>query len=66
MSPALLKMYVSFAGMAFMFLSLVIIYFSRYKLKGILKFVAAFIAYFLMATAGLIIFLVVFSGPTSG
>ncbi|MGM0899911.1 DUF2768 domain-containing protein [Mesobacillus maritimus] len=66
MSPALLKMYVSFAGMAFMFLSLIILYFSRYKLKGFFKFITAFIAYFFMAAAGIIIFLVVFSGPTSG
>jgi hypothetical protein len=65
LSPALLKMYVSFAGMGFMFLSLIILYFSRYKLKGFLKFITAVIAYFFMATAGLIIFFVVFSGPTS-
>jgi len=66
LSPALLKMYVSFAGMGFMFLSLIILYFSRYKLKGFFKFVTAVIAYFFMATAGLIIFFVVFSGPTTG
>ncbi|KKK37587.1 hypothetical protein WQ57_12685 [Mesobacillus campisalis] len=66
MSPALMKMWVSFAGMGFMFLSLISLYFSRYKLKGFFKAVTALIAYVLMIAAGLIIFLVVFSGPTIG
>jgi hypothetical protein len=66
LSPALMKMWVSFAGMGFMFLSLISLYFSRYKLKGFFKVVTALIAYVLMIAAGLIIFLVVFSGPTIG
>ena len=66
LSPALMKMYISFAGMGFMFLSLVSLYFSRYKLKGFFKGVVALIAYLLMIASGLIIFAVVFSGPTAG
>lgn len=65
MSPALLKMYVSFIGMGCMIVSLFAIYLSRFKLKGFFKIVTAVIAYLLMITAGLIIFFVVFSGPTS-
>ncbi|MBT2693256.1 DUF2768 domain-containing protein [Bacillus sp. ISL-55] len=65
MSPALLKMYISFVGMGSMILSLFAIYLSRYKLKGFFKIATAIIAYMLMILAGLIIFFVVFSGPTS-
>jgi hypothetical protein len=65
LSPALLKMYVSFLGMGFMIVSLFAIYLSRFKLKGFFKVVTAVIAYVLMIMAGLIIFFVVFSGPTS-
>ncbi|CAM3883105.1 DUF2768 domain-containing protein [Mesobacillus zeae] len=65
MSPGLLKMYVSFAGMASMGLSLLFLYFSRYKLKGTMKFITAFIAYILMIFAGIVIFIVVMSGPTN-
>ncbi|MBM4762133.1 DUF2768 domain-containing protein [Bacillus sp. B15-48] len=65
MSPAMLKMYISFAGMGFMFLSLITLYFSRYRLNGVLKLITGLVAYILMFAAGLIIFFVVFTGPTS-
>lgn len=65
MTPGMLKMYISFFGIAFMFLSVVLIYFSRYKLKGFFKTITAIIAYILMILAGLIIFFVVFSGPVA-
>ncbi|MBT2690004.1 DUF2768 domain-containing protein [Bacillus sp. ISL-47] len=66
MSPALMKMWVSLASMGFMFLSIILIYLSRFKLKaGILKVITATIAYILMIISGIIIVLVVFSGPTS-
>lgn len=61
MSPALLKMWISIAGMVFMFLAVLIIYLSRFKLKGILKIVAAWLAYMLMAISGLLIFFILFS-----
>ncbi|EKN67362.1 Protein of unknown function (DUF2768) [Schinkia azotoformans MEV2011] len=65
MTPGMLKMYISFFGIGFMFLSVVLIYLSRYKLKGIFKMITAVIAYILMILAGLIIFFVVFSGPVA-
>ncbi|GLB58002.1 DUF2768 domain-containing protein [Cytobacillus sp. NCCP-133] len=66
MSPSLMKMWISLASMGFMFLSIILIYFSRYKLKaGIFKAITAVIAYVLMIVSGIIIVLVVFSGPTS-
>lgn len=61
----MLKMYISFVGIGFMFLSVVLIYLSRYKLKGIFKMITAVIAYILMILAGIIIFFVVFSGPVA-
>ncbi|WNS74042.1 DUF2768 domain-containing protein [Bacillus sp. DTU_2020_1000418_1_SI_GHA_SEK_038] len=65
MSPSLMKMWISLASMGFMFISLLMIYLSRFKLGGILKVITAIIAYFLMVVSGIIIVLVVFSGPTS-
>ncbi|WP_033828541.1 DUF2768 domain-containing protein [Bacillus andreraoultii] len=66
MSIALTKMWISFAAMGFMFLSIVLIYLSRYKLKQkFFRIVTAIFAYGLMIYAGIIIFLIVFSGPTS-
>ncbi|GAA0347389.1 DUF2768 domain-containing protein [Bacillus carboniphilus] len=64
MTPALIKMWFSLGAMGLMFLAILSIYFSRYKLKGIFKFITAFIAYSLMIISGLIMVFVVFSGPT--
>lgn len=64
MSPALTKMWFSLSGMGFMFLSLIFIYFSRYKLKGVFRVITAIVAYALMILAGIIILIVVLSGPT--
>lgn len=60
----MLKMWISIAGMGFMVIAILLILFSRYKLKGIFKFIVAFIAYVFMILAGFIIILVIFSGPT--
>ena len=64
MSTSMLNMYISFAGIIFMFLALGLIMLSRYKLKGILAGVVAVLAYIFMILSGLIIFYIVFSGPT--
>lgn len=61
MSPAMIKMWISVAGMGFMFLSIIMIYLSRFKLKGILKVLTALVAYILMIVSGITIFLVLFS-----
>jgi hypothetical protein len=65
MTPSLMKMWISLAGMGFMFFAIILIYFSRYKLKGFFKMFTAIIAYILMILSGIIIFIVVVSGPTS-
>lgn len=65
MIDPLMKMWISFGAMGLMFLSVVTIYLSRYKLKGILRGITALVAYSFMIIAGFIIFIVVFSGPTS-
>ncbi|MFG6118464.1 DUF2768 domain-containing protein [Thalassobacillus sp. B23F22_16] len=64
MSTSMLNMYISFAGIIFMFLAIGLIMLSRYKLKGILAGVVAVLAYIFMILSGLIIFYIVFSGPT--
>ncbi len=58
-------MWISFAGIAFMFIAVILIYLSRYKLKGFFKGIVATLAYIFMILAGIVIFLVVFSGPVS-
>lgn len=65
MSPAMMKMWISFIAMGMMFLSILFIYLSRYKIKRKpIRFITAIIAYGLMIYSGIIIFLIVFSGPT--
>lgn len=61
MSPAMLKMWVSIAGMGLMFLAILMIYLSRFKAKGFLKIMTAVFAYLLMAVSGIIIFIILFA-----
>jgi len=61
---ALMKMWISFGAMGLMFVSILLILLSRYKLNGIFKMVTAMIAYLCMLVSGFIIFVIVFSGPT--
>ncbi|HZH60592.1 MAG TPA: DUF2768 domain-containing protein [Metabacillus sp.] len=65
MSPALMKMWISFASMGFMFISIILIYLSRFKLNGVLKAIVTILAYIFMILAGIIIVFVVFTGPVS-
>ncbi|XNN71047.1 DUF2768 domain-containing protein [Bacillus pumilus] len=63
MSFALIKMWFALGSMGLMFLAVVTIYFSRFKLKSrFLKITASTVAYSLMLISGIIVFLVVFSG----
>ncbi|AVQ99241.1 DUF2768 domain-containing protein [Oceanobacillus sp. M65] len=64
MSLSMLKMYISFAGMIFLFLAIGLILLSRYKLKGVLAVIVSILAYIFLISGGLIIFYIVFSGPT--
>ncbi|MEH7299982.1 MULTISPECIES: DUF2768 domain-containing protein [Neobacillus] len=61
MSPAMIKMWISIAGMGLMFLAIITIYFSRYKLKGVLRVITAFFAYLFMLVAGLTLLIVFFT-----
>jgi len=61
LSPGMLKMWISIAGMALMFLAIITIYLSRYKLKGALRVISAIIAYLFLVVAGLTL-LIVFLG----
>ncbi|ASF39698.1 hypothetical protein CEH05_11350 [Halobacillus halophilus] len=65
MSESMLNMYISFAGILFLFLAIGLIFLSRYKLKGVISGIVAFLAYMFMILGGLIIFYIVFSGPTA-
>ncbi|WP_066060950.1 DUF2768 domain-containing protein [Neobacillus soli] len=58
MSPGMLKMWISVAGMALMFLAIITIYLSRYKLKGVLRIITAIIAYIFLIVAALTLLLV--------
>ena len=64
MTPALMKMWISFVAMGFMFISVVTVYFTRFKIKNnVIKGILNVIAFLLIVFAGIIIFFVVFSGP---
>lgn len=58
MSPGMLKMWISVVGMALMFLAIITIYLSRYKLKGVLRIITAIIAYIFLIVAALTLLLV--------
>jgi glucan phosphoethanolaminetransferase (alkaline phosphatase superfamily) len=64
MSPALMKMWISFVAMGFMVISVLTVYFTRFKVKNnVIRIILNTIAFLLIIVAGLIIFYVVFSGP---
>ncbi|MFD1038695.1 DUF2768 domain-containing protein [Virgibacillus byunsanensis] len=64
MSQSMLNMYISFAGMALLILSIGLILLSRYKLKGWFAGIISVLAYISLLFGGLIILYIVFSGPT--
>ncbi|MCQ6266039.1 DUF2768 domain-containing protein [Fictibacillus sp. WQ 8-8] len=66
MDAGLMKMWVALSSIALMFIAVFSIMISRSKLKGIFKYILAAIAYICMITAGILIVLVVFSGPVKG
>ncbi|MCE7791019.1 DUF2768 domain-containing protein [Salipaludibacillus sp. CUR1] len=57
------KMWVSFIGMGLMFFSVILTIFTKEKLSGILRYILLTISFISIMIAGLIIFLVVFTGP---
>ncbi|MGP4107425.1 DUF2768 family protein [Virgibacillus sp. L01] len=64
MSVSMLKMYISFGGMALLLLAIGLIILSRYKLNGILAGIVSVLAYLSLILGGIIIIYIVFSGPT--
>ncbi|MFC2948303.1 DUF2768 domain-containing protein [Virgibacillus sediminis] len=58
------KMWVSFAGMGFLIVAMALILWSRHRLKGLPAVIVASVAYLLFILGALIIFYIVFSGPT--
>ncbi|NGP43698.1 DUF2768 domain-containing protein [Bacillaceae bacterium SIJ1] len=63
MSVGLIKMWIALGAIGLMFLAVVFILASRFKLQGFFKSFTAVIAYICMVFAGLLIVFVVFSGP---
>ncbi len=57
----MLKMWISIAGIGIMFLAIITIYLSRYKLKGIFKMITAILAYLFLILSGIILFVVLFT-----
>ncbi|WP_197046604.1 DUF2768 domain-containing protein [Oceanobacillus salinisoli] len=65
MSISMLKMYISFAGMIFLFLAMGLILLSRYKLNGWLAKTVSLIAYICLVLGSFIIIYIVITGPTA-
>ncbi|CDQ39797.1 MULTISPECIES: DUF2768 domain-containing protein [Virgibacillus] len=64
MSLSMLKMYISFAGMLLLLIAMGLILLARYKLNGWFAGIVSILAYLSLISGGLIIFYIVFSGPT--
>ncbi|WP_462412042.1 DUF2768 family protein [Neobacillus sp. Marseille-QA0830] len=58
MSPGMVKMWISVAGMGLMFLAMITIYLSRFKLKGAFRVLTAILAYLFLFGAGLTLLIV--------
>jgi len=63
-SVALSKMWVSFAGIILLIVSIGLILLSRHVLKGFLKGIFSILAYLTLILGSLIIIYIVLSGPT--
>ncbi|AOM82795.1 DUF2768 domain-containing protein [Salisediminibacterium beveridgei] len=57
------KMWISFISMGLMFLSVVLTIFAKEKLRGILRYSVLTVTFIMIMVSGLIIFLVVATGP---
>ncbi|MCM3718944.1 DUF2768 domain-containing protein [Fictibacillus phosphorivorans] len=66
MSEGLLKMWVALSAIGLMFIAVFSIMFSRSKLSGVIKAVVSFFAWVCMIVAGILIVIVVLSGPVQG
>ncbi|UTR14623.1 DUF2768 domain-containing protein [Salipaludibacillus sp. LMS25] len=59
----LVKMWVSFIGMGLMFFSVILTIFTKEKLTGMLRYILLTVSFISIIIAGLIMLLVVFTGP---
>ncbi|GEL08108.1 DUF2768 domain-containing protein [Salisediminibacterium halotolerans] len=59
----MMKMWVSFIAMGLMFLSVILTIFSKEKLRGLFRYFFLSVSFIMIMASGLIIFLVVFTGP---
>ncbi|MDM5316096.1 DUF2768 domain-containing protein [Fictibacillus sp. b24] len=66
MSEGLLKMWVALSAIGLMFIAVFSIMFSRSKLSGVFQTVVSLFAWVCMVVAGILIIIVVFSGPVQG
>ncbi|ANC77693.1 DUF2768 domain-containing protein [Fictibacillus nanhaiensis] len=66
MSEGLLKMWVALSAIGLMFVAVFSIMFSRAKLSGIFQTIVSLFAWICMIVAGILIVIVVFSGPVQG
>ncbi|MGP4071950.1 DUF2768 domain-containing protein [Piscibacillus sp. B03] len=64
MIDPMMRMYISFGGMGALVLSAVLILLARHKLYGFFRVIISILAYSLLIVGSLIIFFIVFSGPT--
>jgi len=66
MSLSMQKMWISIIVMILLALAMFVIYVSRYKLENkILKVLTSIIAWIMMITGGIIVMLIVLTGPTN-
>ncbi|MGM8211628.1 DUF2768 domain-containing protein [Virgibacillus sp. W0430] len=65
MSASGLKEIISFVGIALLILAIVFIQISRRKLNGWIAGVVAILAYICLIIGAVIVFFIVFSGPSS-
>ncbi|WP_276734751.1 DUF2768 domain-containing protein [Bacillus sp. (in: firmicutes)] len=66
MSLALMKMWFALGSMGLMFLAVASIYLSRFKFQNrFLKIAVSSFAFMCMLISGIIVFVVVFSGPVN-
>lgn len=64
LSPSMVKMWISFVGIILLILAMGLIFLSRTKLHGIFAGIIAILAYAFFIFGSIIIFYIVFSGPT--
>lgn len=60
----MLNMWISIGGMVFLILSIGLIAFSRYKLKGVFAIIVSILAYICLFIGGITVLYIVFRGPT--